>query len=116
MREIDRYWLKDKSVPFATLLNVLQKYYHPEVRDDGFEDLVRIAKRSGADDAEMATFKDELVKLLEGNREGLHSQALGLAAEYDQGSDDEFLAWLWHELYPDEPIPTPQDPRAQAPE
>jgi hypothetical protein len=58
----------------------------------------------------MATFRDELVKLLEGNREGLHPQALGLAAEYDQWNDDEFLAWLWQELYPDEPVPTPEDP------
>jgi hypothetical protein len=105
MREIDRYWLKDKSVPFAILLNMLQKYYHPEV--DDFEELVDRARQFDADDGEMATFKEELVKLLEGNREGLHPQALGHAAGYDQRNDDEFLVWLWHELYPAEPLPEP---------
>jgi hypothetical protein len=54
----------------------------------------------------MATFKREFIQLLEGNRMGLHPEALDAATEYDDwDTDDEFLLWLWQELYPNEPVP-----------
>jgi hypothetical protein len=100
------YWLKDKNAPFATFLNVLQAYCHPEVRHDNYAMLIERAKEGRPDDAKMATFKQELIQLLQGHREGLRPGAIDVAAAYDDfDTDDEFLAWLWHELYPDEPAP-----------
>jgi hypothetical protein len=102
---ISRYWLTDKNAPFATVLNFLDAYYHPEVHDDNFHRLVQRAALARDDDIELADFKRGLVQLLLGEREGLHPKALSTAAAYDQSSDDEFLKWLWHELYPSEPLP-----------
>ncbi|WP_427896294.1 hypothetical protein ACQHIV_20405 [Kribbella sp. GL6] len=109
MPDIDMYWLTDPTVPFATFLGVLDTYYNPEIRNDQFEKLVRRAQRDRPDDVEMAAFKTEFVRLLQGDREGLRPGAIDTAAEYDDfDTDDEFLAWLWHELYPNEPLPTPE--------
>lgn len=103
------YWLKDDSVPFATFLGVLQAYYHPEVRNENFELMSQRAELDSPDDAEWATFKTEFVQLLEGHREGLRPGAIDIAAGYDDfDTDDEFLTWLWRELYPDEPLPKPE--------
>ncbi|TDO67431.1 hypothetical protein EV651_103343 [Kribbella sp. VKM Ac-2571] len=103
---IERYWLDDKSVPFGTLLRYLEKYYSPEVHYDNFEYLVSRARLADPADGDMATFKSELARVLRGDREGLHPQAIITAAEYDEwGSDEEFLAWLWGELYPGEEVP-----------
>jgi hypothetical protein len=104
---IPRVWLHDKSVPFATFLRYMETYYHPEIYYDNYESLVARAKLGDPGDAGMATFKDELVRLLKGDREGLHPLAIATAAAYDEWkTDDEFLRWLWHELYPSEPAPT----------
>ncbi|MEV8377560.1 hypothetical protein AB0P21_32785 [Kribbella sp. NPDC056861] len=100
MPEIERYWLKDKTAPFAVFLNFLEKYYHPEIRYDNFEALIRRAKADREDDADLAVFKQEFVRLIKGDREGLHPLALSTAAEYDERNDDEFLATLWRQLYP----------------
>lgn len=97
------YWLDDKSVPFATFLAVIQAHYHPEAYYDNFPDLVEMA-RTGRGGERMATFKAELSRLVSGDREGLGPGAISDAAEYDCASDDEFLQWLWHELYPSEPV------------
>lgn len=106
MPGVGRYWLKDKDVPFATLLNVIEAHYHPEIRNDNYEGLVRWARTAGPDDVRMATFKKELTAVLQGHREGLPPGAIDLAAEYDEwDTDEEFLAWLWGELYPGEPVP-----------
>jgi hypothetical protein len=102
-----RYWLKDKTAPFATLLNILDSYYHPEIRNENFESLIRRAQRQRSDDTRMATFKQELTQVLQGHREGLPPGAIDLATAYDDwDTDEEFLAWLWHELYPNEAVPT----------
>ncbi|WP_405064352.1 hypothetical protein OG474_22600 [Kribbella sp. NBC_01505] len=107
MSLIDRYWLDDESVPFGTFLRYLQTYYGPEVHNDNYESLVARARLADPDDAGMATFKNELVRLLKGDREGLHPMAIFTAAEYDDwDTDDEFLRWLWNELYPSELAPT----------
>jgi len=104
---INRYWLTDKSAPFATFLNFLDKYYHPEIRHQNFGELVDRAN-SEQMDGEMARFHSEFVQLLQGHRDGLHPKAIFTAAEYDDWeNDDDFLVWLWRELYPDERVPRP---------
>jgi len=100
------YWLEDRTVPFATFLGIIQTYYHPEVRLDNFCELVGLA-RSGRGGVEMVTFKEELARLVSGDRQGLRPNAILNAAEYDDwSSDDEFLTWLWSELYPNEALPS----------
>jgi hypothetical protein len=107
---IESYWLRDKNVPFATFLGMMQSYYHPEIRNDMFGKLLQRARASEPDDVQMATFKQELVRLLEGDREGLHPEAVETATDYDDwDTDDEFLMWLWQQLYPDEPVPGHHD-------
>src|SRR5882757_6202298 len=107
MPGITMYWLKDPDAPFATFLSIVQTYYHPEVRNENFAALPRRARENRSDDDDMTTFKQEFVRLLQGDREGLHPRALSVAAAYDDwDTDDEFLVWLWHELYPDDPLPT----------
>jgi hypothetical protein len=114
MSSVDMYWLDDKSAPFATFLTCLQSYYHPEVRNDNFAVFAEYARRNPPGDAVMVTFKQELVRLLQGDREGLHPAAIGVASEYDDfDTDDEFLAWLWQELYPEDPVPGPGDDGAE---
>ena len=106
MTGFSMYWLEDDSVSFATFLTVIQAYYHPEVRLDNFDELIQLARR-GEGGERMAIFKDELTRLLVGDREGLRPTAISVAAGYDDwATDDEFLEWLWHELYPDEPAPS----------
>ncbi|GAA1604771.1 hypothetical protein GCM10009804_71270 [Kribbella hippodromi] len=54
----------------------------------------------------MAVFRQELVRLVQGDREGLHPEALDTATDYDDWeTDDEFLVWLWGALYPGEAVP-----------
>ncbi|HZX03628.1 hypothetical protein [Kribbella sp.] len=114
MSDIDMYWLTDPNAPFATFLNVVQAHYHPEIRNDNFGLLVQWAREAGPDDVKMATFKKELTQLLEGDRAGLRAGAIDVAAAYDDwDTDDEFLAWLWHELYPSEPLPMPESGRPE---
>jgi hypothetical protein len=107
------YWLKDRSAPFATFLAVIETYYHPEVRNDNFDELVDMARHGGGG-AKIATFKEELARLVSGDREGLRPNAISAAAEYDEWeSDEEFLLWLWRELYPDEPVPGHGEPERE---
>ncbi|HET6742111.1 MAG TPA: hypothetical protein VFH76_24375, partial [Kribbella sp.] len=47
----------------------------------------------------------EFSRLLKGDREGLPSDAISLAADGDNWTtDEEFLAWLRRELYPGETL------------
>lgn len=102
-------WMRNKEAPFATFLSFIYSYYHPEARDDNFDALVQAAQQTESVDADMGVFKHELTRLLEGDCEGLPPGAVHLAAEYDDfASDDEFLVWLWHQLYPKEPVPVHQ--------
>ena len=110
MSDVDMYWLDDKGAPFATFLTCLQSYYHPEVRNDNFAVFAEHARRNPPGDPVIVTFKQELTRLLRGDREGLHPAAIGVAAEYDDfDTDDEFLVWLWQELYPGESVPRSGD-------
>lgn len=98
------YWLDDSDAPFATLLRVVGTYCHPEAGPDAYDDLITLA-RTRDDDEEMRRFKDELRRVLAGDRTGLHPDALFAATAYGDGSDDAFLRRLWRDLYPSEPVP-----------
>lgn len=107
MAGVEPYWHRDpqRLVPFSTLLNFVEKYYHPEIRYDNYDDLIMRAQMDRPDDLEMKRFKQEMIAVLEGHREGLHPQALTQAAWYDEEDDTAFLKRLWRDLYPDEPVP-----------
>lgn len=100
------YWLDDPDAPFRTLLCVVGTYCHPEAGPDAHGDLVRLA-RTRPDDTEMRVFKDELRRVLTGDTEGLHPDAMFTAACYGDGTDHAFARRLWQQLYPGEPVPVP---------
>ena len=97
------FWQKDPDAPFATLLSVIAGSCHPEAWEDAYEDLQRIA-RDHPDTPRMIRFKDELRRVI--RDPSLVSRAdLSYAAVYSDGSAEKFLARLWRDLYPDEPLP-----------
>ena len=100
------YWLDEQDAPFRTLLCVVGTYCHPEAGPDAYGDLIRLA-RTRPDDEEMRQFKDELRRVLTGDTEGLHPDAVFTAACYNDGTDQAFLSRLWRHLYPGEPVPGP---------
>jgi hypothetical protein len=55
----------------------------------------------------MRLFKDELRRVLTGDTEGLHPDAIFTAACYGDGTDEAFTRRLWRQLYPGEPVPVP---------
>lgn len=70
--------------------------------------------RAGRGGERMATFKTELDRLVRGDREGLRIRAISDATEYDDWkTDEEFLNWLWRELYPNEPVPGHDRPSSE---
>ncbi len=100
------YWLKHRDAPFATFLSVVQTHLHSEADPGNFSALKRRAQGDRQDDTELQTFKAEFLRLLKGERDGLTGDALSLAADGDDWkTDDEFLVWLWRELYPGEALP-----------
>lgn len=95
----DRFWLRDSSAPYATLLEIIERYLEPEVYD---LDLLRqAAHRPDLD--EMRVFKDELRQAVR-DPSVLPEGALFLAASYEDNSDQVFLDRLWRDLYGDEPV------------
>lgn len=98
-----RFWQDDPDAQWATLLSTVEKFCHPEAYEDAYESFQRLVKRP--DKPEMQVFKQELHDaILDPQR--LPKDALLIAAAYDDGSDAKFLARLWRDLYPDEPLPT----------
>ncbi|HZX09004.1 hypothetical protein [Kribbella sp.] len=106
MEVTDRMWLYDKDFPFATILNFMETYLHPEIRYDNFTYLIRRVAIDAPDDSELATFKSEFSQLLAGDDMMLYPPALRVAAGYeDEGDDRQFLSRLWRKLYPLEQPP-----------
>lgn len=97
------FWETDPDAPFATLLSVVAGCCHPEAWEDAYEDLQRIA-RDHADTDEMVRFKQELRQAIRDPSQ-VPDGALYRAAQYADGSDEKFLARLWRDLYPEEPLP-----------
>jgi hypothetical protein len=92
------YWERHPDGPFVTLIRVATTYLHPEMYD--FDDLKALANR---DDGEMRAFKSDLRQALR-DPARLPGDELFKSVQYDNGGDEAFLVWLWHELYGDEPF------------
>ena len=82
-----------------TLIAVATSWLHPEI--DDLDGLKRFAKRDDLDKARV--FKSELRQALRDPAQ-LPGDELSNSVQYDNGSDEAFLVWLWHELYGDEPF------------
>ena len=95
------YWERHPEGPFVTLIAVAATYLHPENYELDFSE--RLARREG--DEEMRVFKSELREALRDPGQ-LPGDELSESVEYDNGSDEAFLRWLWCELYGDEPSGT----------
>ena len=99
----ERFWQDDPDAPFATLLWLVEANCHPEAWDEGYENLQRLVKRT--DDADVIRFRRELTEAIRDPSQ-IPGGALYRAAQYDDGSDAEFLARLWRDLYPGESLPS----------
>lgn len=104
--ETERYWEDDDDGPYATLLRIVETYCHPSAWDGAYDQLRTRARDGGrgGNGAEMRVFKRELAELIR-DPLLLPSHLLGIAADYDDGSDLAFLHRLWRDLYGDEPMP-----------
>jgi hypothetical protein len=91
------YWERHPDGPFATLIAVATSYLHPEI--DDVDSLKRFAKNQGNHKARV--FKSELREALR-NPSSLPAGELFASVQYDDGSDEAFLHWLWRDLYGDE--------------
>jgi hypothetical protein len=109
------YWERHPDGPFLTLISIATNYLHPEMYD--LDLLKRLAKR---DDDEMRVFKSELREALRnparlpGGERYEADGALYESVQYENGSEEAFLVWLWHELYGDEPFEASVVTRLQA--
>ena len=103
----NRFWQDNPDAPFATLLSIIETHCHPEAWEGAYEQLHRRVSR--ADLPEAARFKHELQQAIS-DPALLPEDALFLAAQYDDGSDEAFLHRLWRDLYGDEPPPQKAHP------
>ena len=101
----DRYWQDDKDAPFAALMDVIETYCHPEAYDEAYDDFKEVVHMPEHDSI-FDRFKEQLIEAIR-TPEQLPKGALFRAAPYADGSPEKFLARLWHDLYPDEPLPFP---------
>lgn len=99
-----RFWQYHPDAPFALLLRMVEKYCHPEVSDDAYDEFKQVVHMPERDPV-FDRFKEQLAEAIRDPRQ-LPEDALFRATVYDDGSDEKFLARLWHDLYPDEPLPT----------
>lgn len=99
----DRFWQKNPDAPFALLLRVVETYCHPEAYDEAYDDLKQVVHMPERDPA-FDRFKEQLIEAIH-DPSRLPEGALFRAAQYDDGSAEKFLARLWRDLYPDEPLP-----------
>lgn len=101
MTYIHPYWRNDPGAPFATLLQLVDTYCHPEAAPGSYEELRQLAR--DPHDEEMRVFKEQLRQALFDPGE-IPEGALWTAAEFGDGSDEAFLMRLWRDLYADEPV------------
>lgn len=97
------WWLQEPDAPFATLLGIIQTHCHPEAYDEAYEDLQEVVKNPDRGPV-WYRFKEELIEAIRDPNQ-IPPGSLRRAAQYDDGSPEKFLARLWHDLYPDEPLP-----------
>jgi hypothetical protein len=95
------YWERHPEGPFVTLIAVAATYLNPETYDLDF-----LKARAKLEDLEeMRVFKSELREALRDPSQ-LPGDELSESVEYDNGSDEAFLYWLWRRLYSHEPSGT----------
>jgi len=99
-----RFWQYEPDAPFATLLRLVETYCHPEAYDEAYEDFQE-AVALPSHDPVFDRFKEELREAIRDPAQ-VPEGALFRAAVYDDGSAERFLARLWRDLYPDEPLPS----------
>lgn len=99
-----RFWAEDHDAPWATLLRIVETYCHPEAYDEAYEDLQAVVARPTHKPI-FDRFKEELREAIRDPGQ-VPEGALSQAAQYSDGSPEKFLARLWRDLYPDEPLPT----------
>jgi hypothetical protein len=87
---------------FGTLLRVAATYCHPAADENAYDGLKRLARRGA--DPEMSRFKEELRQALRAPAD-VPQADLYREVQYGDGSAERFLRRLWHDLYPDEPVP-----------
>jgi hypothetical protein len=91
------YWERHPDGPFVTLIAVATSRLHPEI--DDLDGLKAFAKSDDID--RVRVFKTELRQALL-NPAQLPDGELFKSVQYENGCDEAFLIWLWHELYGDE--------------
>lgn len=101
---INRYWVGNPETPFYDLLSILSSALHPEAAPQNYEDLKK-ATRTEPVPEWVTSFKAQLARVLRGDTEGLHPDAILEAAFYEEDTDAEFLERVWSDLFPDEPLP-----------
>lgn len=100
-----RFWQYHPDAPFALLLEIVETYCHPEIAADGAYEELKQFVRMPDRDPDFDRFKEQLAEAIrEPGR--VPEDALFRATVYEDGSDEKFLARLWRDLYPDEPLPT----------
>lgn len=102
------YWRDNKAAPFATLLQTIETYCHPEVINDAYDELINAA-RNASNHPRIVEFKQQFQIALLDPGEIPHPEALYQAGQFDDGTDQRFLRRLWRDLYPDEPVPGGDD-------
>lgn len=96
------YWREDPDAPFAKFLAMIEYYCHPEASDN-YDDLINFV-RNPALAEKTRPFKEGLAAAIIDPSQ-IPNGALFDAAQYDDGSAEKFLHRVWHDLYPDEPLP-----------
>ena len=96
------YWTRHPDGPFVTLISVAATYLHPEMYRPG--ELRKRAQRN--DDPKIRAFKAELREAIQ-HPDRLPEGELEWNVEYNDASDEAFLARLWKDLYGDEPVTEP---------
>lgn len=95
------YWKRHSDGPFVTLIAVVTTYLDPEnYHLDSLKELAdaRTTRRCECSSPSSVSPKDS---------GQLPGDEFFESVEYDDGSDEAFLLWLWHELYGDEPLRAP---------
>lgn len=100
----ERWWVTNRDAPFATLVRIIETHCHPAAGDEAYEDLQQVVRNPDRKPV-FDLFKEELIEAIR-DPSRVPAGALDEAAQYDDGSDAKFLARLWRDLYPDEPLPT----------
>lgn len=98
------FWEAHPDAPYATLLRLIETYCHPEAYNDVYDDLKEAVRLPGHS-PDFDVFKDELRRALE-HPDELPEGALYDSAKYSERSGEDFLAQLWRDLYPGEPLPS----------